>query len=139
PRASRFRLAAAATSLARQPDFLDEHPGGQPMTRMLASTIAISALLIAAAPKVAMSQTADQNGATQQQIQQRDPDYCGAGGAGTVLDVVKRMKAEGNMLAVLSSAELSQYAYAGAKHQEWKQDCETDPTIILKRLGIEGY
>ena len=109
------------------------------MTRMLASTIAISALLIAAAPKVVMSQTADQNGATQQQIQQRDPDYCGAGGAGCDPEDVQRWKAVGNKLADLSSADLSQYAYACAKHQEWKQDCETDPTIILKRLGIEGY
>ncbi|WP_245277800.1 hypothetical protein [Mesorhizobium sp. L48C026A00] len=45
----------------------------------------------------------------------------------------------GNKLADLSSADLSQYAYACVKHPDWKKDCEKDPAIILKRLGIEGY
>ncbi|MFW8583917.1 hypothetical protein ACOJBM_00195 [Rhizobium beringeri] len=52
---------------------------------------------------------------------------------------VQQWKAVGNKLADLSSADLSQYAYACAKHREWKRDCETDPVTILKRLGIEGY
>jgi len=80
-----------------------------------------------------------QDGATQKQIDQRDPDFCGAGGAGCDPAEVQQWKAVGNKLADLSSADLSQYAYACAKHREWKRDCETDPVAILKRLGIEGY
>ena len=80
-----------------------------------------------------------QDGATQQQIDQRDPDFCGAGGAGCDPTEVQRWKAVGNRLADLSSADLSQYAYACAKHPDWRQDCETNPIVILKRLGIEGY
>jgi len=52
---------------------------------------------------------------------------------------VQRWKAVGNKLADLSSADLSQYAYACTKHHEWKKDCETNPDVILKRLRIEGY
>lgn len=80
-----------------------------------------------------------QDGATHAQIEQRDPDFCGAGGAGCDPADVQRWKAVGNKLADFSSADLSQYAYACAKHLEWKKDCETDPVAILKRLGIEGY
>ncbi|MFA1674848.1 hypothetical protein ACDY97_19310 [Rhizobium mongolense] len=80
-----------------------------------------------------------QDGATQKQIEQRDPDFCGAGGAGCDPAEVQQWKVVGNRLADLSSADLSQYAYACAKHREWRQDCETDPVAILKRLGIEGY
>ena len=80
-----------------------------------------------------------QDGATQRQIERRDPDFCGAGGAGCDPADVQQWKAVGNRLADLSSADLSQYAYACAAHREWKKDCETDPIAILKRLGIEGY
>jgi hypothetical protein len=52
---------------------------------------------------------------------------------------VQRWKAVGNKLADLSSADLSQYAYACAKHPDWKKDCEANPAAILKRLEIEGY
>ncbi|WP_142627712.1 hypothetical protein [Rhizobium sp. P007] len=76
---------------------------------------------------------------TKQQIEQRDPDFCGAGGAGCDPADVQQWKAIGNRLADLSSADLSQYAYACAEHHEWKEECETDPIAILKRLGIEGY
>lgn len=82
---------------------------------------------------------AAQDGATPKQIEQRDPDFCGAGGAGCDPAEVQRWKAVGNKLADLSSADLSQYAYACAKHPDWKKDCETNPAAILKRLGIEGY
>lgn len=80
-----------------------------------------------------------QDGATQTQIERRDPDFCGAGGAGCDPADVQQWKAVGNRLADLSSADLSQYAYACAAHREWKKDCETDPIAILKRVGIEGY
>jgi len=80
-----------------------------------------------------------QDGATQKQIEQRDPDFCGAAGAGCDPAEVQRWKAVGNKLADLSSADLSQYAYACTKHHEWKKDCETNPDVILKRLRIEGY
>lgn len=80
-----------------------------------------------------------QDGATQAQIERRDPDFCGAGGAGCDPADVQKWKAIGNKLADLSSADLSQYAYACAKHREWKSECETNPIAILKRLGIEGY
>jgi len=80
-----------------------------------------------------------QDGATQKQIEQRDPDFCGAGGAGCDPAEVQRWKTVGNKLADLSSADLSQYAYACAKHRDWRQDCETNPAAVLKRLGIEGY
>jgi hypothetical protein len=80
-----------------------------------------------------------QDGATQRQLEQRDPDFCGAAGAGCDPADVQRWKAVGNRLADLSSADLSQYAYGCAKHPDWKKDCETNPDAILKRLGIEGY
>lgn len=107
------------------------------MNRLLTS--AMSALLLAAAPVAAMSQTATQDGATQEQVDERDPDYCGAAGAGCDPEDVQQWKVIGNKLADLSSADLSQYAYACVKHPDWKKDCEKDPAIILKRLGIEGY
>ncbi|MBY5523513.1 hypothetical protein HFO60_27525 [Rhizobium leguminosarum] len=103
------------------------------MNRIVGSAAAIM-LLFGLAP-MALAQ----DGATQKQIDQRDPDFCGAGGAGCDRAEVQQWKAVGNKLADLSSADLSQYAYACAKHREWKRDCETDPVAILKRLGIEGY
>ncbi|NEH46671.1 hypothetical protein GR215_33255 [Rhizobium leguminosarum] len=103
------------------------------MNRIVGSAAAII-LLFGLAP-MALAQ----DGATQKQIDQRDPDFCGAGGAGCDPAEVQQWKAVGNKLADLSSADLSQYAYACAKHREWKRDCETDPVAILKRLGIEGY
>ncbi|MBM7046126.1 hypothetical protein [Rhizobium lusitanum] len=103
------------------------------MNRIVGSAAAIM-LLFGLAP-MALAQ----DGATQKQIDQRDPDFCGAGGAGCDPAEVQQWKAVGNKLADLSSADLSQYAYACAKHREWKRDCETDPVAILKRLGIEGY
>ncbi|OHV80289.1 hypothetical protein [Ensifer sp. LCM 4579] len=109
------------------------------MNQLLKAAVAAGAFILAAAPITAVSQSAVQDGATQQQVEQRDPDFCGAGGAGCDPAEVQQWKAVGNTLADLSSADLSQYAYACAKHREWKQDCEKDPTIILKRLGIEGY
>lgn len=98
-------------------------------------TSTIIAMLLAVSPVAASSQ----DGATQTQIEQRDPDFCGAGGAGCDPADVQQWKAVGNRLADLSSADLSQYAYACAKHREWKSECETNPIAILKRLGIEGY
>lgn len=80
-----------------------------------------------------------QDAVTSSQIQQRDPDVCGAAGSGCDPAEVQQWKAVGNRLADLSSADLSQYAYACVQHQDWKHECETDPTAVLRRLGIEGY
>lgn len=80
-----------------------------------------------------------QDAVTPFEIQQRDPDVCGAAGAGCDPAEVRHWKAVGNRLADLSSADLSQYAYACVQHTEWKQECVTDPTAVLRRLGIEGY
>lgn len=109
------------------------------MKRLPTFALATSALLLAAAPIAAMSQSATQDGAAEKQVEERDPNYCGAGGAGCDPEDVQKWKAIGNKLADLSSADLSQYAYACVKHLDWKKDCEKDPAIILKRLGIEGY
>ncbi|WFS69590.1 hypothetical protein CFBP4996_26315 (plasmid) [Agrobacterium leguminum] len=109
------------------------------MNYLLKAAVAASAFILATAPISAMSQSAVQDGATQKQVEERDPDFCGAGGAGCDPVEVQEWKDIGNKLADLSSADLSQYAYACAKHRDWKKDCEKDPTIILKRLGIEGY
>lgn len=103
------------------------------MSRIVAAAVALILIIGSASTSVA------EDGATQKQINQRDPDFCGAGGAGCDPAEVQRWKAVGNRLADLSSADLSQYAYACAKHPDWKQDCETNPAAILKRLGIEGY
>lgn len=80
-----------------------------------------------------------QDATTHSRTQTLDPDVCGAAGAGCDPAAVQQWKAVGNRLADLSSADLSQYAYACAQHQDWKQDCETDPAVVLKRLGIAGY
>lgn len=98
-------------------------------------TSAIILILLSVFPSAARTQ----DGAAKAQIERRDPDFCGAGGAGCDPADVQLWKAVGNKLADLSSADLSQYAYACAKHREWKSDCETNPIAILKRLGIEGY
>ncbi|MCZ7935877.1 hypothetical protein O9X90_26485 [Agrobacterium leguminum] len=103
------------------------------MSRIVAAAVAL--LLITGSASTAIAG----DGATQKQIEQRDPDFCGAGGAGCDPAEVQRWKVVGNRLADLSSADLSQYAYACAKHPDWKKDCETNPAAILKRLGIEGY
>ena len=103
------------------------------MSRIVAAVVA----LILMTGSVSIATTHD--GATQKQIDQRDPDFCGAGGAGCDPADVQRWKAVGNRLADLSSADLSQYAYGCAKHPDWKRDCETNPAAVLKRLGIEGY
>lgn len=97
--------------------------------------IAVAFILLSGSASVAIAQ----DGATQKQIEQRDPDFCGAGGAGCDPAEVQRWKAVGNRLADLSSADLSQYAYACATHPDWKRDCDTNPAAVLKRLGIEGY
>ncbi|MEH0295464.1 hypothetical protein V6R98_25035 [Agrobacterium sp. CCNWLW71] len=98
-------------------------------------TSAIFAILLAVSTVAAGAQ----DGATQTQIERRDPDFCGAGGAGCDPAEVQQWKAVGNRLADLSSADLSQYAYACAEHRDLKSECETNPIAILKRLGIEGY
>lgn len=103
------------------------------MNRIVAAAVALMMIIGSTSTTIA------EDGATQKQIDQRDPDFCGAGGAGCDPAEVQRWKAVGNQLADLSSADLSQYAYACAKHPDWRQDCETNPVIILKRLGIEGY
>ncbi|RDJ00807.1 hypothetical protein B5K05_33615 [Rhizobium phaseoli] len=104
------------------------------MKRVL-ETLVVAMALLASVPVAASAQ----NAGTPNQIEQRDPDHCGVAGAGCDPADVKQWKAVGNRLADLSSADLSQYAYACARHPEWKKDCQTDPAIILKRLGIEGY
>lgn len=68
-----------------------------------------------------------------------DPDQCGAGGVGCTPTEVQKWMDKGNELANLSSADLSQYAYACAKHLDWKHDCETDPGKVLRRLGTTDY
>ncbi len=103
------------------------------MSRIVAATVVLTLLSGSASSAVA------DDGPTQRQINQRDPDFCGAAGAGCDPAEVQRWKAVGNRLADLSSADLSQYAYGCAKHPDWRQDCETNPAAILKRLGIEGY
>ncbi|MBX5204022.1 hypothetical protein [Rhizobium sp. NZLR1] len=103
------------------------------MKRVL-ETLAV-AMALAFVPVAASAQ----NAGSHNQVEQRDPDHCGAGGAGCDPADVQQWKAVGNRLADMSSADLSQYAYACARHPEWKKDCQTDPAIILKRLGIEGY
>lgn len=80
-----------------------------------------------------------QDAVTPSQIEERDPNVCGAAGAACDPAAVQQWKEVGNRLADLSSADLSQYAYACAQHQDWKKDCETDPAAVLRRLGIEGY
>lgn len=80
-----------------------------------------------------------QSAATPSQIQERDPNVCGAAGAACDPAEVQQWKAVGNRLADLSSADLSQYAYACVEHRNWRQECETDPIAVLRRLGIEGY
>lgn len=103
------------------------------MRRIFAAAVALISIFGSASTAIA------EDGATQKQIEQRDPDFCGAGGAGCDPAEVQRWKAVGNRLADLSSADLSQYAYGCAKHPDWKEDCETSPAAILKRLGVEGY
>lgn len=103
------------------------------MSRIVAAAVVL--ILLSGPACIAIAE----DGPTKQQINQRDPDFCGAGGAGCDPAEVQRWKAVGNRLADLSSADLSQYAYACAKHPDWKKDCETSPAAILKRLGIEGY
>ena len=103
------------------------------MSRIVAAVVAL--ILMTGSVSIAIAE----DGATQKQIDQRDPDFCGAGGAGCDPADVQRWKAVGNRLADLSSADLSQYAYACAKHPDWKKDCEANPVVILQRLGIEGY
>lgn len=83
--------------------------------------------------------TQAQDAVTSSDVQMRDPNVCGAAGAGCDPAEVQHWKAVGNRLADLSSADLSQYAYACVQHTNWKQECETDPTAVLRRLGIEGY
>lgn len=102
-------------------------------------TVVSALLLLVCAPIAASAQGATNDGATQKQIEQRDSDFCGAAGAGCDPAEIQQWKAIGNKLADLSSADLSQYAYACVTHPDWKKECETDPTAILKRLGIEGY
>jgi len=68
-----------------------------------------------------------------------DPDQCGADGMGCTSAEVQKWMDKGNELANLSSADLSQHAYACAKHPDWKHDCETDPGKVLRRLGITDY
>jgi hypothetical protein len=103
------------------------------MSRIVAAVVALILMTVSVSIAIA------EDGATLKQIDQRDPDFCGAGGAGCDPADVQRWKAVGNRLADLSSADLSQYAYACAKHPDWRQDCEANPVVILKRLGIEGY
>lgn len=103
------------------------------MSHIVAATVVL--ILLSGSASIAVAD----DGPTQQQMNQRDPDFCGAAGAGCDPAEVQRWKAIGNRLADLSSADLSQYAYGCAKHPDWRQDCETNPAAILKRLEIEEY
>lgn len=105
------------------------------MLHFLKTPVRMAILLAMSISPLAMAQ----DGVTARQIEQRDPNVCGAGGAGCDPAEVQQWKAVGNRLADLSSADLSQYAYACAQHADWKTDCETNPAAVLKRLGIEGY
>ncbi|MBY5735539.1 hypothetical protein HFO26_35850 [Rhizobium leguminosarum] len=98
-------------------------------------SLGVAAILLVLAPVASGAQ----DSATPNLTEQRDPDFCGAGGAGCDPAEVQQWKAIGNRLADLSSADLSQYAYACVEHADWKTLCETDPVAVLKRLGIEGY
>lgn len=80
-----------------------------------------------------------QDSAREVQQQGFSADRCGAGGMGCTPADVRPWLAKGNELANLASADLSQYAYACAAHPEWKQDCESDPGKILRRLGITDF
>lgn len=101
----------------------------------LVKILSITMFLATSSEASVLAQTA----VTPSQPQERDPNVCGAAGAGCDPAIVQQWKAVGNRLADLSSADLSQYAYACVKHPDWKQECETDPIAVLKRLGIEGY
>jgi hypothetical protein len=103
------------------------------MSRIVATAVVL--IVLSGSTSIAIAE----DGATQKQIEERDPDFCGVGGAGCDPAEVQQWKAVGNRLADLSSADLSQYAYGCAKHPDWKRDCETNPAAVLKRLGIEGY
>lgn len=105
------------------------------MSRMAFFFAGVFGVAFLAVPMAALTQSAT----TQQQAGERNPDFCGAAGAGCDPEDVQKWKAIGNKLADLSSADLSQYAYACAENPGWKTDCETDPVRILRRLGIEGY
>jgi hypothetical protein len=103
------------------------------MSRIVATAVVL--IVLSGSTSIAIAE----DGATQKQREERDPDFCGVGGAGCDPAEVQQWKAVGNRLADLSSADLSQYAYACAMHPDWRQDCETNPAAVLKRLGIEGY
>lgn len=100
----------------------------------------LKVLIITALVGVSNAATVFAQGAvTPSNAQELDPNACGAAGAGCDPAAVQQWKAVGNRLADLSSADLSQYAYACAQHDDWRKVCETDPVAVLKRLGIEGY
>lgn len=101
----------------------------------LIKVLSITVFLVASSEAIVLAQSA----ATQSQIQKRDPNVCGAAGAACDPAEVQQWKAVGNRLADLSSADLSQYANACVEHRDWRQECETDPIAVLKRLDIEGY
>lgn len=96
-------------------------------------------LLVASIGAISVSPAISQTSQQPSQDTNVDPDQCGAGGMGCTPPEVQKWMEKGNELASLSSADLSQYAYACAKHPDWKQDCETDPGKVLRRLGITDY
>lgn len=96
-------------------------------------------MLLIAGPGILVSPAISQTSHQASQLTNVDPDQCGAGGIGCTPADVQKWMDKGNELANLSSADLSQYAYACAKHPDWKHDCETDPGKVLRRLGITDY
>jgi hypothetical protein len=96
-------------------------------------------LLIAGAGPTFVSPAISQTSQQPSQLGNVDPDQCGAGGIGCTSADVQKWMDKGNELANLSSADLTQYAYACAKHPDWRHDCETDPGKVLRRLGITDY
>lgn len=66
-------------------------------------------------------------------------DLCGAGGRGCVSQEERRFMAIGyKVLPNASSATVSQFAHACAKHLAWHKDCERHPERVLKKLGLSA-
>ena len=66
-------------------------------------------------------------------------DLCGAGGRGCVSQEERRFMAIGyKVLPNASSATVSQFAHACARHRVWRKDCELHPERVLKKLGLSA-
>jgi hypothetical protein len=103
---------------------------------------AIVALAAMSAGSYAQSQSNTAQPSKQEQpppepARELDPDVCGTAGRGCASDREKEYMHLGyKLLPDASSSTIANFARACATKPQWRNDCEKNPVLVLKRIGL---